>query len=34
MDTKVNTALKRLDSILPLLSGLQSLNSEDAGLYC
>jgi len=34
MDTKVNTALKRLDSILPLLSGLQSLSSEDAGLYC
>ena len=34
MDTKVNIALKRLDAILPLLSGLQSLNSEDAGLYC
>jgi len=34
MDTKVNTALKRLDSILPLLAGLQSLKSEDAGLYC
>lgn len=34
MDNKVNTALKRLDSILPLLSGLQALSNEDAGLYC
>lgn len=34
MDHKVNTALKRLDSILPLLSGLLSLGSEDAALYC
>jgi len=33
MGNKVNTALKRLDAILPLLSGLQSLSSEDAGLY-
>jgi mercuric reductase len=34
MNTEVNEALKRLDSILPLLSGLRSLNSEDASLYC
>lgn len=34
MDNKVNTALKRLDAILPLLSGLRSLSSEEAGLYC
>lgn len=34
MDNNVNTALKRLDAILPLLSGLQSLSNEDAGLYC
>lgn len=34
MDSKVTTALKRLDAILPLLSGLQSLNNEDAELYC
>lgn len=34
MDNKVTTALKRLDAILPLLSGLQSLNNEDAELYC
>jgi mercuric reductase len=34
MNNKVNTALKRLDALLPLLSGLQSLNSEDARLYC
>jgi alkylmercury lyase len=34
MDNKVKTALQRLDSILPLLSGLQSLSSEDAALYC
>ena len=34
MENKVNAALKRLDAILPLLSGLQSLSNEDAGLYC
>ncbi len=34
MDPKVETALQRLDSILPLLSGLQSLSSEDTALYC
>lgn len=34
MDNKVNTALKRLDAILPLLSGLRSLSSEEACLYC
>lgn len=34
MDNKVKTALKRLDAILPLLSGLHSLSNEDAGLYC
>lgn len=34
MDNKVNTALKRLDAILPLLSGLHSLSDEDARLYC
>jgi mercuric reductase len=34
MNTEVSTALKRLDSILPLVSGLKSLNSEDASLYC
>ena len=34
MDKKVNTALQRLDAILPLLSGLQSLSNEDATLYC
>ena len=34
MDTKITAALTRLDSLLPLLSGLQSLSSEDAGLYC
>lgn len=34
MNTEVNTALKRLDSILPLVSGLKSLNSDDAALYC
>jgi len=34
MDNKVSAALKRLDAILPLLSGLQSLSTEDAGLYC
>jgi len=34
MDNKVNEAVKRLNSILPLLSGLQSLSDEDALLYC
>jgi len=34
MNDKVSKALKRLDSILPLLSGLQSLEDEDARLYC
>ncbi len=34
MNTEVSTALKRLDSILPLLTGLKSLASDDAMLYC
>ena len=34
MNTKVSTALKRLNSILPLLSGLKSLSGDDAALYC
>lgn len=34
MNTEVSTALKRLDAILPLESGLKSLNSDDASLYC
>ncbi len=34
MNTKISTALKRLDSILPLVSGLKSLSSDDAELYC
>jgi mercuric reductase len=34
VNTEVNTALKRLDSILPLISGLESLSSDDAALYC
>jgi len=34
MNTEVSTALKRLDSILPLVDGLKSLSDEDAGLYC
>ncbi len=34
MNTEVNTALKRLDSILPLVSGLKSLSGDDAALYC
>ena len=34
MNTEVNTALKRLDLILPLVSGLKSLSSDDAALYC
>ena len=34
MNTEVSIALKRLDSILPLVAGLKSLGSEDASLYC
>ena len=34
MEQKIETALERLDSILPLLSGLKSLSANDAGLYC
>lgn len=34
MNTEVSTALKRLDSILPLVTGLKSLNRDDAALYC
>lgn len=34
MNTKISTALQRLDSILPLVSGLKSLSSDDAALYC
>lgn len=34
MNTEVITALKRLDSILPLVSGLKSLSGEDAAVYC
>ena len=34
MNTEVRTALERLDSILPLQSGLNSLSDEDAALYC
>lgn len=34
MNTNVNTAVKRLDSILPLISGLRSLSGDDAALYC
>lgn len=34
MNTEVSTALKRLDSILPLISGLKSLSRDDAALYC
>ena len=34
MNTEVSTALKRLDSILPLASGLNLLSNDDAALYC
>jgi mercuric reductase len=34
MNTEVNSALKRLDSILPLISGLKSLSLDDPALYC
>lgn len=30
----INAALKRLDSVLPLVSGFKSLCSDDANLYC
>ena len=34
MNTEVSAALQRLDSILPLLAGLESLGDKDAALYC
>lgn len=34
MQTQLGAALKRLDAILPLQSGLQSLSESDAALYC
>ena len=34
MNSKVSTAFKRLDSILPLAAGLRSLSDDDAALYC
>jgi hypothetical protein len=34
MDQKTTIAVKRLDAILPLLTGLQSLSSDDQSLYC
>ena len=34
MYPEVSAAVKRLDSILPLVSGFKSLNSDDAALYC
>ena len=34
MIVKIGEALKRLDSILSLQSGLKSLSSDDAALYC
>jgi hypothetical protein len=34
MNTEVSAALKRLNSILPLESGLKSLSDDDASLYC
>jgi len=34
MNTEVSAALKRLDAILPLQSGLGSLSNDDASLYC
>ena len=34
MNTEVSTALQRLDSILPLVSGLKALDSDEAALYC
>jgi hypothetical protein len=34
LNLEVNAAVKRLDSILPLVTGLKSLSSDDAALYC
>lgn len=34
MNPDVNAAIKRLDSILPLVAGLKSLSNADAALYC
>jgi mercuric reductase len=34
MNIEVSTALKRLDSILPLVAGLKALSDDDAALYC
>lgn len=34
MNPNVSTAVNRLNSILPLQSGLESLSSDDAALYC
>lgn len=34
MSGKVEHGIEKLDSILPLLSGIQSLDSEAAALYC
>jgi mercuric reductase len=34
VNVKTSTALQRLDSILPLISGLKSLSIDDAALYC
>jgi alkylmercury lyase len=34
MKPDVSAALKRLDAILPLLSGLKSLNGDNVALYC
>ena len=34
MRSEVSTALKRLDTILPLQAGLKALNDNDAALYC
>ncbi len=34
MNTEVSAALKRLNDILPLESGLKSLSENDASLYC
>ena len=34
MSPDISTALKRLNDILPLESGLKSLSEEDASLYC
>lgn len=34
MNSEVSAALKRLDAILPLEAGLNSLSDEDASLYC